>query len=66
MEKLQKDALQAAKEITVKFIETGRISPSNFAEVFPSIYTVILSTILTERTNTVLPAIKLEQDMPDA
>ncbi len=46
--KLQKDALQASKEILVKFIETGRISPANFSEVFPAVYKVVLQTIRTE------------------
>ncbi len=34
MDKIQKQALQVAKEIVVKFIEVGRISPSNFSEHF--------------------------------
>lgn len=37
----KKEVLKAAKEITVKFIETGRISPSNFAQFFPEIYRVV-------------------------
>jgi hypothetical protein len=32
MDSLEKQALQVAKEIVVKFIEVGRISPANFAE----------------------------------
>jgi len=45
MDSLQKQALQVAKEIVVKFIEVGRISPANFAENFSEIYTEILSTV---------------------
>ncbi len=45
MESLEKQALQVAKEIVVKFIEVGRISPANFAEHFAEIYTEILSTV---------------------
>lgn len=30
MDKNQKQAIQVAKEIIVKFIEVGRISPNNF------------------------------------
>ncbi len=45
MDKERKEALQAAKEITVKFIETQRVSPSNFSEVFPSVFSVIYGTI---------------------
>ena len=46
MDKTERDALQAAKEITVKFIETQRVSPSNFEEIFPVVYRVVLQTIL--------------------
>jgi hypothetical protein len=45
MEKDTKEALQVTKEIVVKFIETGRISPANFAEIFPGVYQVVLQTI---------------------
>lgn len=45
MDKASKEALQVTKEIVVKFIETQRISPSNFGEIFPSIYAVVLDTI---------------------
>jgi len=33
--------LRAAKEIVVKFIEIGRISPANFPESFQMIYEAI-------------------------
>lgn len=45
MEKDAKEALQVTKEIVVKFIETSRVSPTNFAEIFPSVYQVVLETI---------------------
>ncbi|MDR2669171.1 MAG: hypothetical protein LBC14_04380 [Desulfovibrio sp.] len=45
MEKDAKEALQASKEIVVKFIEAGRVSPGNFAEVFPAVYRVVLDTL---------------------
>lgn len=45
MEKIYKDALQVAKEITAKFIETRTVSPGNFAEVFPVIFKVVADTI---------------------
>jgi hypothetical protein len=45
MEKDAKEALQVAKEIVVKFIESGRVSPTNFAETFPAVYQVVLETI---------------------
>jgi hypothetical protein len=33
--------LRAAKEVAVKFIEMGRISPANFSESFQMIYEAI-------------------------
>jgi hypothetical protein len=54
MEKDAKEALQVSKEIVVKFIETGRVSPGNFAEVFPGVYQVVLQTI-TRPGGPVLP-----------
>lgn len=48
MDKDKKQALQVAKEITVKFIEIGRISPGNFPEFFSSIYNEVLRTITEE------------------
>ena len=45
MDKDSKEALQVTKELVAKFIETRNISPGNFAEVFPAIYQVVLSTI---------------------
>ncbi|MBO4318796.1 MAG: hypothetical protein J5855_11085 [Mailhella sp.] len=45
MDKERKEALQTAKEITVKFIEAQRVSPSNFAEIFPSVFSVVYNTI---------------------
>lgn len=47
MDKLKQQALQTAKEITVKFIETGRVSPTNFAGFFEEIYREVLRTIAT-------------------
>lgn len=48
MDKVSKEALQVTKEIVVKFIETGRVSPANFEELFPSIYATVLETITTD------------------
>ncbi|OIO05888.1 MAG: hypothetical protein AUJ49_00710 [Desulfovibrionaceae bacterium CG1_02_65_16] len=45
MDSLEKQALQVAKEIVVKFIEVGRISPANFSEHFSEIYGEILTTV---------------------
>ena len=45
MDKDRKEALQVAKELTAKFIETRTVSPGNFAEVFPSVYRVVCAAI---------------------
>lgn len=45
MEKRENLALQVTKEIVVKFVETGRISPGNFTENFGPIYEEVLRVI---------------------
>ena len=37
--------LKVAKEIVVKFIEIGRLSPANFPETFESVYRAIKKTV---------------------
>jgi hypothetical protein len=37
--------LKVAKEIVVKFIEIGRLSPANFSETFESVYKAIRNTV---------------------
>ncbi|KJS33007.1 MAG: hypothetical protein VR64_03580 [Desulfatitalea sp. BRH_c12] len=44
-ESTQEQVLRASKEIAVKFIEVGRISPSNFAETFKTIYDAVDATV---------------------
>jgi hypothetical protein len=41
----QEQILRASKEIAVKFIEVGRLYPTNFAETFKNIYSAIDSTV---------------------
>jgi len=41
MDKVDEQILRAAKEIVVKFIETGRVSPTTFPETFRNIYLAI-------------------------
>ena len=55
MEKLEREIMQVSKEIAVKFIEAQRLSPSNFEEIFPAIYRVVMDTALKGRE-------KLEQE----
>ncbi|MGB5985981.1 MAG: hypothetical protein WBG37_11810 [Desulfobacterales bacterium] len=47
MASLDEQILRAAKEIVVKFIETGRISPMAFPETFDKIYRAIHETVNT-------------------
>ena len=41
MASLEEQVLRASKEIVVKFIEVGRVSPSGFPELFKSVYRTI-------------------------
>ena len=50
MEKRENLALQVTKEIVVKFVETGRISPGNFTEHFGPIYEEVLRVISRNET----------------
>ena len=46
MDKVHKETLQVTKEIIVKFIENGKVSPASFAEIFPAVYTVVRQTLV--------------------
>lgn len=50
MDKRENLALQVTKEIVVKFVETGRISPGNFTEHFGPIYEEVLRVISRSET----------------
>ncbi len=52
MDKLNKEALQVTKELVAKFIETRTISPSNFAELFPMVYGVVIKTLSASEDET--------------
>lgn len=45
MGSMDENILKAAKEIVVKFIECGRLSPSGFPEAFQSIYRTVAETV---------------------
>ena len=47
MASIDENILKAAKEIVVKFIECGRLSPSAFPEAFQSIYKAVDDTVRT-------------------
>ena len=44
MASMDEQILRATKEIVVKFIEAGRISPTGFHETFTSIYKTVEQT----------------------
>jgi hypothetical protein len=46
---LEEHILRASKEIVVKFIEVGRLSPTNFAETFKTVYQAIDQTLKDNR-----------------
>jgi len=41
----EEQILRAAKEVAVKFIEMGRISPQGFSDFFPDIYNTVKKTV---------------------
>lgn len=45
MASMDEQILKAAKEIVVKFIETGRLSPTAFPEVFQNVYQTVAATV---------------------
>ena len=45
MASLDEQILRAAKEIVVKFIEGGRISPTGFSETFRNVYKTVDETV---------------------
>lgn len=58
MDKDQKEAMQVCKEVIVKFIECGRVTPANFSEIFPAVYGVILNSIKTTEGDDVSGAVQ--------
>jgi hypothetical protein len=56
MASMDEHILKATKEIVVKFIECGRLSPSGFAEAFQNIYQTVADTVKArEKTPEKLP-----------
>lgn len=45
MASMEEQILRASKEIVVKFIETGRVSPAAFSNTFRNIYQTIEETV---------------------
>ncbi len=45
MASIDEQILRTSKEIIVKFIETGRVSPTGFPETFKTIYNSVAETV---------------------
>jgi len=45
MGSIDEQILKATKEVIVKFIETGRLSPASFHETFKAVYNTIQSAV---------------------
>jgi hypothetical protein len=56
---IDEQILRATKEIVVKFIENGRISPSGFHEAFKSIYRTVEKTA---KDSVQIPQVESEPD----
>jgi hypothetical protein len=50
MGSMDEHILRTAKEITLKFIETGRVSPTGFNETFKSIYKAVEEAVKNTST----------------
>mgnify|MGYP006310815931 CR=1 FL=1 len=51
MGSIDEQILRAAKEIVVKFIETGRVSPAAFPELFKNVYATVESAVKKSEPN---------------
>ncbi len=57
--------LKVAKEILVKFIEMGRVSPTNFDENFRSVYWSIKDTVVSARLPDLEMQVPSEEKLPE-
>ena len=48
MASIEEQILKATKEIVVKFIETGRLSPTGFSDTFKNVYRTVEKTVKKE------------------
>ncbi len=55
MKSIDEQILRSTKEIIVKFIEMGRLSPSNIHEAFKDIYATVNTTVKEHVSKAVLP-----------
>ncbi len=52
MRSIDEQILRATKEIVVKFIEAGRVSPTSFTDTFKNVYSTVEETV---KGSTALP-----------
>jgi len=62
MASMDEQVLRAAKEIVVKFIENGRVSPAGFSETFKDIYHTVEKTVKGPKESKENPGQKSESD----
>ncbi len=55
MASIEEQVLRASKEIVVKFIEVGRVSPTGFPELFNSVYRTVDQAVRREAAVPVEP-----------
>ncbi len=55
MASMEEQVLRASKEIVVKFIEVGRVSPTGFPELFNSVYRTVDQAVRREAAAPVEP-----------
>jgi len=55
MASIEEQILKTTKEIVVKFIETGRLSPTGFGETFKSVYRTVEKTVKGKKPQAVDP-----------
>jgi len=60
MASMDEQILRATKEIVVKLIETGRVSPTGFHETFRSVYKTIDDTVKSRPSAADPPAERTE------
>ena len=57
--------LKVAKEVLVKFIEMGTVSPTNFDEKFRSVYWTVKDTVVSARLTDLEPLPPAEEKSSD-
>ena len=57
--------LKVAKEVLVKFIEMGTVSPTNFDEKFRSVYWTIKDTVVNARLTDLEVPLPSKQKTPE-